>query len=320
MLTYIDSDRPTLERDDRAAYRPFRVEVVAVRRMAPHFTRITFRGEHVNEFGTDRQDQRIKLVFPVGDGDEPDFGVDDPASILAGDWYARLRALPVERRPAFRTYTVRDIRPADRELDVDFVDHGVQGPAARWLQTAAVGQQLVVVGPTVRSIHSAGGIDWHPGPATRVLLAGDETAAPAICAILERLPDDIRATAFIEVPDARDALELARNGSRVTWLARGDGVHGTVLEPAVRDWIARHRDALAHVLVDSPAELVELDVDQALLWDSPEDARLDFYAWLAGEAAMIKSLRRFLVSETGVDRHQVAFMGYWRLGRAEAQE
>ena len=43
------------------------------------------------------------------------------------------------------------------------------------------------------------------------------------------------------------------------------------------------------------------------------------YAWLAGEAGVIKTLRRFLVSETGIDRKRIAFMGYWRTGKAEAQ-
>lgn len=32
---------------------------------------------------------------------------------------------------------------------------------------------------------------------------------------------------------------------------------------------------------------------------------------------MIKALRRHLVSELGLDRKQVSFMGYWRKGRPE---
>jgi len=43
-----------------------------------------------------------------------------------------------------------------------------------------------------------------------------------------------------------------------------------------------------------------------------------FCAWLAGEAAVIKTLRRHLVTGCGVDRRSVAFMGYWRQGRAES--
>jgi NADPH-dependent ferric siderophore reductase len=41
------------------------------------------------------------------------------------------------------------------------------------------------------------------------------------------------------------------------------------------------------------------------------------YSWLAGEAGVIKQLRRHLVAERGLNRKSVAFMGYWRLGREE---
>ncbi len=42
----------------------------------------------------------------------------------------------------------------------------------------------------------------------------------------------------------------------------------------------------------------------------------DLYAWIAGESALVTGLRRVLVTELGVDRRQVAFMGYWRRGVA----
>ena len=44
---------------------------------------------------------------------------------------------------------------------------------------------------------------------------------------------------------------------------------------------------------------------------------MPFYAWIAGEAAVVKDLRRYLVRDVGIDRKQVAFMGYWRHGKAE---
>jgi NADPH-dependent ferric siderophore reductase len=40
------------------------------------------------------------------------------------------------------------------------------------------------------------------------------------------------------------------------------------------------------------------------------------YAWIAGEAGVVTSLRRLLVGELEMDRRQVAFMGYWRRGVA----
>ena len=38
------------------------------------------------------------------------------------------------------------------------------------------------------------------------------------------------------------------------------------------------------------------------------------YAWIAGEAKLVTGLRRALVKDLGIDRHQVCFMGYWRVG------
>ncbi|BCW73226.1 hypothetical protein NicSoilB8_42700 [Arthrobacter sp. NicSoilB8] len=74
-------------------------------------------------------------------------------------------------------------------------------------------------------------------------------------------------------------------------------------------------------------------MDRDILWETP--ARMDaaaisaspnpdkhagtlpFYAWIAGEAGTVKELRRYLVRDVGMDRKQVAFMGYWRQGKAE---
>jgi NADPH-dependent ferric siderophore reductase len=38
------------------------------------------------------------------------------------------------------------------------------------------------------------------------------------------------------------------------------------------------------------------------------------YAWIAGESRVVTGLRRTLVRDLGMDRRQVAFMGYWREG------
>jgi NADPH-dependent ferric siderophore reductase len=302
-------------RDERAAYRPYRATVARIQELSPSFRRVTFTGPDMHYFAPHGLDQRIKLVFPV-DGRIGDLGLDDESALVEGSWYARWRELPDAARNPFRTYTVRAVRPADRELDVDFVAHGDGGPAAQWLQSAAVGDELVIVGPDARSLSSAMGMDWHPGSARDVLLAGDETAAPAICSILESLPAGIRAAAFIEVSTARDILSVSSSADvALTWVTRSDGQR---LEAAVRAWAAES-DAYAPVIAPTRQVLADIDVDVELLWDSPEESAGQFYAWVAGESAMVKSLRRFLVSELGVDRKRVAFMGYWRLGKSEAQ-
>ncbi len=76
-----------------------------------------------------------------------------------------------------------------------------------------------------------------------------------------------------------------------------------------------------------------MNIDETILWETPQrlnastitaslnpdrpPGALPFYAWIAGEAAVVRGLRRYLVRDVGIDRKQVAFMGYWRSGRSE---
>lgn len=306
----------------RPAYRSFHAKVRRVERLSPHFTRVTFAGDELTGFGTAGLDQRVKVVLPVphrGFADFPD----------GEDWYREWRELPAQRRNVFRTYTVRAVRPDAGEVDIDFALHGDLGPASAWATRTTPGDEIIIIGPDELSPDRAVGIDFRPGAVDTVLLAGDETAAPAICAILEQLPPHAAGIAIIEVPSPLDALDVrAPEGVEVRWLARdGADVHGDRLVPVVRDWVARNCSADARLTDDSVvaaqalAAAEQADLDDAPLWDVPEGRSLDgdCYAWLAGEASVITALRRFLVREAGLDRRQVAFMGYWRRGRAELE-
>ncbi|MGN7798085.1 siderophore-interacting protein [Leifsonia sp. 22587] len=313
---------PTRTERPRPAYRPYRARVAAISRLSPHFTRVRFECGDFEHFGTECLDQRIKLLFPLADGSFADLGVDDEEAHFAGDWYERWRGLPEHRRNPFRTYTVRAIDTDACCLDIDFVVHGDGGPAARWLLGARPNDELVVIGPDARSPHRGVGIDWRPGSARELLLAGDETAAPAIASILETLPAGRRARAFIEVPSAEDALSLRLPPHvEATWLPRGSAVTGAALVPAVQRWLAEHPRVVAAAAAGRAQSLDDVDVDRDILWESPLDeadaTHAGFYAWIAGESAAVKTLRRMLVRDHGIDRSRVAFMGYWRLGRSE---
>ncbi|MFD6054888.1 siderophore-interacting protein [Agromyces sp. NPDC060279] len=310
----------------RPAYRSFSAAVARAERLSPHFVRVTFAGEELADFGTAGLDQRVKLVFPIEGRGFADFPEGE-------DWYRAWRELPAERRNVFRTYTVRAVRPHRCEVDVDFALHGDLGPASAWAARASAGDELIIIGPDERSPERTVGIDFRPGAVDTVLLAGDETAAPAICAILEQLPADASGAALIEVPSAEDVLPVAAPaGVEVRWLARSaaDAVHGERLIPAVRDWVVRATTANGSGEADATADASgaaalaaaeRADGDDVPLWDVPEGRSLDgaCYAWLAGEASVITALRRFLVRDAGLDRRQVAFMGYWRRGRAELE-
>ncbi|MET7834715.1 siderophore-interacting protein [Micromonospora sediminicola] len=294
-----------------APWRVFTVEVRALRRLGPSFLRVTFAGPDLDRFADNGYDQRIKLALPAVEGAS--------AELPAGpDWYQRWRELPAGRRSPIRTYTVRAVRPEASEVDVDMALHGDGGPATRWARRARLGDRLAMVGPDAGWPGVHGGVEFAAPVGATLLLAGDETAAPAICAILERLPADACGYAVVEVPEPGDELPCrAPAGVTVTWLPRAGAPHGSRLTPAVT--------GLADRLLPVPAAPVaavppaEVDVDREILWEVPQ--RPDgapLYAWLAGEAAVIRGLRRHLVADRGVDRRAVAFMGYWRAGRAES--
>src|SRR3712207_604915 len=179
MLTSLAPVRP------RPSYRPYRVSVRRIERLSPSFSRVTFTGPDLVGFGTAGHDQRVKILLPLPGVGFDHLGVDDPDVIENGDWYLRWRDLPDHLRNPLRTYTVRAVRPEFAEVDIDFAAHGDIGPASAWVRRAAEGDQLVLVGPDAEGEDPRAGIEWAPGSATSLLLAGDETAVPAISAILE---------------------------------------------------------------------------------------------------------------------------------------
>ncbi|WP_420367929.1 siderophore-interacting protein [Curtobacterium sp. L1-20] len=295
-----------------ARYRVFSVRVAAVTPLTPSFVRVTLTGDALAEFSSVGLDQRIKVVLPI-----PGHGFTDLPD--GEDWYAAWRALPDAVRNPLRTYTVRSFRPDARELDIDFVAHGDTGPASRWVSSCRVGEELRIVGPAEPSSPAelpSGAAEFDPGDAHRILLAGDETAAPAICAILEALDVATVGHVFIEVPTDADRLPVtAPAGVEVRWIARNGASHGVRMTDQVHAWASTVGAGAARGAV---AELAEVDVDEQVLWDVPSaEPSRPVYAWIAGEAACVKELRRHLVRGVGLAREQVAFMGYWRHGKAE---
>lgn len=319
----------------------FELSVAAVAELGPGFRRITFTGAELEHFGTGGHplDLRVKALIPAQrpDGSRiPVTGLESlrPSAWVseAGQegWYRAWLALDEAVRGSMRTYTVRALRPAGHrsnagpgaEMDIDFVLHLERdgellsgGPATVWAAGARVGERLMWLGPNAALCgDDYGGIEFRPGAARRILLAGDETAAPAICSILESLPEGLAGDAFIEVPEAADIQPVdTASAVKVHWLPRGDRPHGELLSAAVRAAVP-----LPAAGTGTPwIEPEDFDVDAGILWETSTGSTESFYAWLAGEAGVIKELRRHLVRDVGLDRNQVSFMGYWRRGKSE---
>jgi len=295
------------------------VEVVSVERLSTSFVRVELGGPALADFGIDGPvyDQRIKLVLPGDSGTVPLFVGDE-------SWYATWLDQPAEERGHMRTYTIREVRGSglDTRLVVDVVLHlaeGATGPGSRWAAAARPGDRLVLLAP--RRGVPFGGIEFVPGPARHLLLVGDETAVPAISSILECLPEGARGAAYLEVPHADDVLDVdGPLGVEVVWLPREGAPVGELLHAAV----------VSHLGVPAPVPATDVEVDPDL-WETPTYSSSgepltgggvaagphpDLYAWIAGESGVVTRLRRHLVRDLGIDRRQVAFMGYWRRGVA----
>jgi NADPH-dependent ferric siderophore reductase len=178
---------------------------------------------------------------------------------------------------ALRSYTSRRQDPAAGELDIDFVLHG-DGPAATWAEAAAPGAVLGVA--SVAPLGDA--------PAGWLLLAGDETALPAISRVLAAAAPDTRGIALLEVAGPEEEQPLsAPDGMEVHWL---------------------HRSATDPEEGPLPGAIAAL----------PRPDGDDVFAWVAAESATVRAVRADLRGRWGLRRSQHHAIGYWRRGRAMA--
>lgn len=232
--------------------RPKRTATVTnVRRLTDELVRISFNSPELIGAELPHTDHYIKIVF--GGQDQP--------------------------RPITRTYTFRRIDTETGLFDVDFVTHGAEGLAGPWAQQAEVGDTVTFLGP---------GGAWGPSEEYgHFVFAGDESAAPAIAAGVEKLPAGATAHVFVEIADAASTFEMPEPaGVELHWVPRNGATHGTKLSAAVR-----------------AAGIPQ----QRTSW------------FVHGVAEMIKELRRFLFVDGGVPREDVSISGYWRIGMTEDQ-
>lgn len=241
--------------------------VTGKRQISPDMVRLTISAPDLVGQDLDKTDHYIKILF-VPEGADYAWPFD----------LAEARAnQPRHLRPVTRTYTLRSVNTDTGECEVDFVLHGDAGLAGPWARDVEVGEEFGFAGP-------GGKFKPEPGYDTFVL-AGDEAAAPAVAAALEKLPPGAQATAFVEVEAPGHEIEMPqRPNATIQWVYRNGATPGAPLAAAVR----KNGIPAGHTC-----------------W------------FIHGVAEMIKDLRRFLFKENGVDKADASISGYWRLGMTE---
>lgn len=240
--------------------------VLRVQDITPHVRRITLTGKDLKRFDCDSL--HVRLLFPPEGLAEPEWP--RPGRNGRPVWP------PEERRPAQRVYTIRRIDADAGEMDIDFVMHEVPGIASGWAADARAGTIVGLIGPGGREMAPA---DW-------VLLAGDETAIPAMARILETLPPATRGLALIEAEDVNEVQDLAHPpGVTVRWLFRNG------LEAGCNSLLA--------------------DAVESVEWPDSGTA----FAWIGAEDATAKRIRSYWRGEKGIDKGRSLAVGYWTHGR-----
>ncbi|WP_051703932.1 siderophore-interacting protein [Glycomyces sp. NRRL B-16210] len=255
-----------------------RAQVGRVADLNPRTRRVTLVGEQLGAFERDgislpafvseAFDDHVKLIF-AADG--------DLASVLPIQLEDGIEWPRATTRLA-RDYTPTRFDPVARELDLEFVLHG-DGPASTWAAGAKPGDDLWFAGPKSSTVVPPD-TDW-------VLLAGDETALPAIERYLNDRPLDAPVRIVAAVPDAAARRELpTAPGDTVTWTEAAPG------DP----------DALA-----AAVRAIEVPPGRP-------------YAWAAAESRSLLPLRRYLARELEVPKSHTSITGYWHRQDAETAE
>jgi len=239
-----------------------RARVVASEVRTPRLRRITVRGPELVGLEPGQPAASVRLLLP------------HHGALVLPDWNGNEYLHADGTRPHLRTLTPLRIDPDRGEVDVDIVLHG-SGPMATWAATAGEGDDVAISGT---------GRGYVVDADSPLVLAGDESALPAITTILGALPAEASARVLLEIghPDAELHLR-GPSAMTVSW---------ELLPPG-----SPPGDALVDAFTAMP--IVEGD-----------------RVWVAGEAASVQRIRRHLFDTLEVPRQQCTVRGYWKHGRA----
>ncbi|HEV2767521.1 MAG TPA: siderophore-interacting protein [Acidimicrobiales bacterium] len=241
-----------------------RVLVRAFEQLTPRMQRIVLGGPELQGFEVPEPASSVRLLLPPPGGD----------TLVMPEWDGNQFKLPTGERAPIRTFTPRHLDTERLELTLDIVVHE-GGVASEWARSAEPGLEAAVSGPGRGYALAA--------TAPAYLLAGDETAIPAISQMLERLPAETPVRVHIEVADASARLELpSYPKAEVTWHELAPG--------------SRPGDALV-----AAVEAIE---------------QIPGAAWVAGEAASVQRIRKHLFDVRGMARSAATVRGYWKMGRS----
>ena len=219
--------------------------------LSPNYVRVRLVGDELRGFNSAGSDDHIRILFTDASGET-----------------------------ISREYTPFAWDPEAGWLDIEFVIHGDEGIAAPWAANAPIGDVIAIGGPRGSLVLEGNPDGW--------LLAGDETALPAMRRFLARMTPDAVGFVFVEVPDEAHEQSLETPpGVALRWVHRRSGAPGS---------------ALALALDAVPAS------------DRPAG---DVLAFIAAEQSIVKPGRSLAHERWGIAPDRAIVKGYWKVGTTE---
>lgn len=239
------------------------VEIIAKTEIEPNMFRFTVKGENLSTYV--EGGLHFQLLIPTNPNLPPVW----PTKKQSGKIHFPVASNDQEQGVSRRVYTIRHIRPEQGEFDFDLLRHE-GGVASDWAEIASIGEKIGVLGPSGGRAPKA---DW-------LMLAGDETALPAIARILEDAPAHTEGEVFIELKDCEKwQVDLKKpEGIKLQWLDQKD-----------------------NQLVDKIESI-----------SAPEDKSI--YYWFGGEFEVAAQLRKYLKQDLKLASKQYHSSAYWRKG------
>jgi NADPH-dependent ferric siderophore reductase len=225
--------------------------------------RVGLVGSDLHGFSLPEPAASVRLLLPPEGAEQ----------LAVPEWNGNEFLLEDGSRPIIRTFTPRNFDERVLELTLDVVIHE-GGATSSWVQAAGSDAPAAVSGPGrgYKVDHSA----------SEYVLAGDETAIPAMAQLLEHIPANIPVRMHIELVDPGAQLPLPHHPlAAIEWHVLGSGA--------------------------APGDAVVAAVEAA-------DLASGCQVWCAGEAAAMHRIRTDLFKQRGLPRSAATVRGYWKRG------
>jgi len=185
-------------------------------------------------------------------------------------------------RPLSRFYTVRRFDEEKSLVEIDFILHGRDAPAMQWLEKAREGTSVFLTGPRQHFVP-----DYRLGG--KIVFFADDTAIPALYAILSQWPKGAQAAIYIDCAEIDYAKELPS--------IEGVSYHIHVRNEGETAGKSGYLPSRAKGLLHGE----------------------DWQVWVACEREEARTIRQHFIERFGINKKKMKAIGYWKYGISSSQ-